>query len=85
MLPPSKRMSPSIRTPSIRSFRRLMQRSSVDLPQPEGPMKAVICFSGIFSEISLSAFFSPYQSDRPSMCRMGSSIRGLRAGSGSRL
>ncbi len=28
-----------------------MQRSSVDLPQPEGPMKAVICFSGIFSEM----------------------------------
>ena len=63
MLPPSKRMSPSMRTLSIRSFSRLMQRSSVDLPQPEGPMKAVICFSGISIEISLSAFFSPYQSD----------------------
>ena len=76
MLPPSKRMSPSMRTPSIRSFSRLMQRSSVDLPQPEGPMKAVICFSGISIEISLSAFFSPYQSERSSMCRIGFSICG---------
>ena len=33
--------SPSMRTPSIRSFMRLRQRSSVDLPQPDGPMKAV--------------------------------------------
>ncbi len=81
MLPPSKMMSPSIRTPSIRSFRRLMQRSSVDLPQPEGPMKAVICFSGISIEISFSAFLSPYQSDRSWMRRIGFWMPGSSAGS----
>ncbi len=44
-------------------------------------MKAVICLSGIFIEISLSAFFSPYQSERSSMRRIGFSIRGSSAGS----
>ncbi len=48
----SKRMSPSMRTLSIRSFRRLMLRRSVDLPQPDGPMNAVILRSGILSEMS---------------------------------
>jgi hypothetical protein len=35
---PPTRMLPSMRTPSTRSFIRLRQRSSVDLPQPDGPM-----------------------------------------------
>ena len=35
--------SPSTRVPGIRSFIRLIVRSSVDLPQPDGPMSAVIC------------------------------------------
>ncbi len=36
---------PSIRIPSIRSFIRFRQRSRVDFPQPEGPIKAVMVFS----------------------------------------
>jgi hypothetical protein len=35
---PPIRMFPAILTPSMRSFIRLRQRSSVDFPQPEGPM-----------------------------------------------
>ena len=31
--------------PGIRSFMRLKQRMNVLLPQPDGPMKAVIWFS----------------------------------------
>ena len=81
MSAPSKRIVPAMRTSSIRSFRRLMQRSKVDLPQPEGPMKAVIFFSGIESEISFNAFFSLYHSDSRSTSRIGSSTRGWRAGS----
>jgi ribonucleoside-diphosphate reductase alpha chain len=34
-------MEPSARWPGYRSYMRLNVRSSVDLPQPEGPMKAV--------------------------------------------
>ena len=34
------------------SFIRLMQRRKVDLPQPEGPMKAVTRFAGMSSETS---------------------------------
>ena len=33
---------PSTRVPVIRSFMRLMVRSRVDFPQPDGPMRAVI-------------------------------------------
>src|SRR5262245_57694326 len=63
MLSPSKRMSPSMRTLSIRSFRRLKQRSSVDLPQPDGPMNAVTMFLGMSSEISCSEREAPYHSE----------------------
>jgi hypothetical protein len=52
-------MAPSIRTPSIRSFMRFRQRSRVDLPQPEGPMKAVTRCSAIFMEMSNSACLAP--------------------------
>ena len=34
-------MLPVVGTSSIRSFMRLRQRSKVDLPQPEGPIRAV--------------------------------------------
>ena len=33
--------SPSARAPGISSCMRLMQRTSVDLPQPDGPIIAV--------------------------------------------
>ena len=45
-------MSPVIRQFSTRSFMRLSERSSVDLPQPDGPMNAVISFSLISRLIS---------------------------------
>ncbi len=35
-----------VRTLSIRSFMRLRHRSSVDLPQPDGPMSAVTWWQG---------------------------------------
>jgi hypothetical protein len=38
-------MVPVMRVLSMRSFMRFRQRRSVDLPQPEGPMKAVTIFS----------------------------------------
>ena len=37
-----QRSGPRARVPGIRSFIRLIVRSSVDLPQPDGPMSAVI-------------------------------------------
>ena len=58
---PSNRISPSIRAPGIRSFIRLKQRSSVLLPQPEGPIRAVIWFRGMSIVMSLSASDVPYQ------------------------
>src|SRR5258708_19974867 len=51
---PLTRMSPLWRIPSTRSFMRLKLRSNVDLPHPDGPMKAVTCFSGISIEMSRS-------------------------------
>src|SRR5215470_10922151 len=73
MLALSKRMSPSTRTLSTRSLSRLKQRNNVDLPQPDGPMNAVTCFSGMVSEIRLMAREPPYQSDRAST---SSTVRG---------
>ena len=77
----SKRIRPSMVTSSMRSLSRLMQRRSVDLPQPEGPMKAVIWRSGISSEIAFRAIFLPYQRLRASISRIGLSIAGRSAGS----
>ena len=37
-------ISPSARAPGISSCMRLMQRTSVDLPQPDGPIIAVTWF-----------------------------------------
>jgi len=38
---------------------RLKVRSSVDLPQPDGPMKAVTLFSGMSRLMLLSAWKRP--------------------------
>ena len=38
---------------------RLKQRSSVDLPQPDGPMKAVMRFFGMSMVMSLMARNAP--------------------------
>ena len=43
----SSRNSPSMRQPSTRSFILLKILRKVDLPHPEGPIRAVTCFSGI--------------------------------------
>ena len=41
------------------SFMRLMQRRKVDLPQPDGPMKAITPLSGTSTFTSFSACLSP--------------------------
>jgi len=51
--------SPVTRTPAIRSFIRLNTRRSVDLPQPDGPMMAVIFLGAIAKETSMMAWKSP--------------------------
>src|SRR6185295_14326448 len=73
---PPIRMFPSIRTPSTRSFMRLRQRRSVDLPHPDGPMYAVTRCFGMDIEMSLRAILAPYQSDRWSISTMGISMMG---------
>ena len=50
---------PSIRALSMVSFMRLMQRRKVDLPQPDGPMKAVTVLSRISTFRSRMACLSP--------------------------
>ena len=50
-----------MRTFGTRSFMRLSVFRKVDLPQPEGPMRAVISRSPTSSEIFFSALKSPYQ------------------------
>ena len=49
-----------MRTLLNKSFSRLTLRSSVDFPQPLGPISAVTLFRGIAIEMSCSACFSPY-------------------------
>ena len=38
---------------------RLSERRNVDLPQPDGPMKAVTCFSAMSIVTGPTPFFSP--------------------------
>jgi hypothetical protein len=59
MSSPSSSIRPSTRAEPIVSFMRLRVRRKVDLPQPDGPMKAVT-FSGWTSIETVSiAFFAP--------------------------
>src|SRR5438105_12582121 len=62
---PSKRTLPATRVPSIRSFMRLSTRRNVDLPQPEGPIRAVTERSGISRAMSNSVCLVPYQKESP--------------------
>src|SRR5437899_120559 len=71
---PPIRILPATRTPSIRSFIRFRQRSSVDLPQPEGPMYAVTRCLATDIETSLRASLSPYQSETWSISTIGASM-----------
>ena len=58
---PRSRTPPSMRTFGTRSFIRFRVLRKVDLPQPEGPMRAVISCSPTSSEMPLRALKSPYQ------------------------
>ena len=51
---------------------RFSVRRNVDLPQPEGPIKAVICRSGMATDTSWRAWFCPYHRFRLLASRMGS-------------
>ena len=82
---PPIRMSPVIVTPSTRSFIRFRQRSSVDLPQPEGPMYAVIRCLATDIDTSLSASLAPYQRERCSISTIGISMIDAASARGFRL
>ena len=56
---PSSRTSPSARAPTISSCMRLMQRTIVDLPQPEGPMIAVTSAAENDRLTSFTAWWAP--------------------------
>src|SRR5580698_1189884 len=43
---------------------RLRQRTKVDLPQPEGPIRAVAWFAGIFRLMLCKVWLVPYQAFR---------------------
>src|SRR5262245_21819579 len=60
---------------------RLMQRRSVDLPHPEGPMSAVMRFSATGSDTSCSARALPYQSESASISIAGCVGAAIAAGS----
>src|SRR5690348_10091898 len=60
----SRAIRPICLAPSICSFMRFRLRKNVDLPQPDGPIKATTEHSGMVSETSYSACVSPYQNDR---------------------
>ena len=50
---------PSERAPGISSCMRLMQRTIVDLPQPDGPMMAVTSLAGKSMSMPLTAWIAP--------------------------
>ena len=50
---------PVARAPGISSCMRLMQRTSVDLPQPDGPISAVTLFGSKLRDSSFTACWSP--------------------------
>ena len=56
MSAPSSRTLPSTRAPAMTSCIRFSERSTVDLPQPEGPMKALMLRAGICSVTSCTAW-----------------------------
>src|SRR4051794_25218194 len=86
MSAPSNVSDPRIRNPGIRSFILLKHRKSVLLPQPEGPISAVILFRGMSIDTSRSAIDAPYQTDRSRAERtVGSAVpwaAGARAAAG---
>src|SRR5690606_4150938 len=56
----------------MKSFIRLRQRSRVLLPQPDGPMMAVMLRSGKVNDTSWMAWLVPYHTLSPSVDRAAS-------------
>src|SRR4030067_1037691 len=56
---PWSRISPWRLAAGMSSFIRLSARRKVDFPQPDGPMRAVTCRSGIRSDTAFTATFGP--------------------------
>ncbi len=48
-----------LRAPGVTSCMRLIERSTVDLPQPEGPMNAVTLFGSMVRMTLSTAWKSP--------------------------
>ena len=61
---PSYSTFPVIFTSGTRSFMRFKVFKKVDLPQPEGPIKAVMAFSLMPISMFFSAWVFPYQRQR---------------------
>src|SRR5918999_6500209 len=56
----------------MRSFIRLRQRISVDLPHPDGPIRAVISLRAMSKLTSRTAGFPAYETVRSSRWKIGS-------------
>src|SRR2546426_1001374 len=63
---PSRSTWPATRAPGTTSWRRFSARRNVDLPHPEGPMRAVTCFGSTVMSTSAKAWKEPNQAFRPS-------------------
>ncbi len=59
MFCPLNRMSPTARWPGYSEYMRFIVRSSVDLPQPDGPMNAVTRRSAMSRLMSFSPWNLP--------------------------
>jgi hypothetical protein len=59
MSSPSSSIRPSTRALGIVSFMRFRARRNVDLPQPDGPMKAVTYSLGMSIDTASTATLSP--------------------------
>src|SRR6266700_8212661 len=70
MFCPSRTTEPSTRVLGISSCSRLSVRTSVDFPQPDGPISAVTWFGSTESEISSMARRLAYQAERWAISRL---------------
>jgi hypothetical protein len=61
----------------------LIDLRNVDLPQPDGPIRAVTDLGGTFKEMLLSACFFPYQKEK-SRASMEPTVSVAAAGAGTR-
>src|SRR3546814_17277750 len=67
-------ISPSTRALATVSFIRFKERRKVDLPQPDGPMKAVTRSVPTSIDTSLIACLSPSKTSTPSAFILGSAL-----------